>query len=61
MVHFSMARATGVGGLTRLMSLILVCIGNQCIVTGLFELVTSEAIFAAISECYSNKIVANHT
>ena len=45
---------TGVDVLTRLMGLVLVGIGIQFIVTGLFELVTSEAIVAAIREAYSS-------
>jgi multiple antibiotic resistance protein len=44
--------STGVNVLTRLMGLILVCIGIQFIATGIFELVTDPTIVKAIYEAY---------
>ena len=44
--------STGVNVLTRLMGLILVCIGIQFIATGVFELVTDPEIVRAIYEAY---------
>jgi multiple antibiotic resistance protein len=44
--------STGVNVLTRLMGLILVCIGIQFIATGVFELVTDPQIVEAIYEAY---------
>ena len=46
--------STGVNVLTRLMGLILVCIGIQFITTGVFELITDPEIVQAIHEAYPN-------
>jgi multiple antibiotic resistance protein len=43
---------TGVNVLTRIMGLILVCIGIQFIATGIFELVTDPGVVKAIYEAY---------
>lgn len=40
---------TGVNALTRLMGLVLVCIGVQFVVTGVVDLVTTQASAAAVS------------
>lgn len=44
--------STGVNVLTRIMGLILVCIGIQFIATGIFELVTDPGVVKAIYEAY---------
>lgn len=44
--------STGVNVLTRLMGLILVCIGVQFIATGIFELITGPELVRAIYEAY---------
>jgi len=44
--------STGVNVLTRMMGLLLVCIGVQFIATGIFELVTDPQIVKAIYESY---------
>jgi len=44
--------STGVNVLTRLMGLILVCIGIQFIATGVFELVTDPEVVRSIYEAY---------
>lgn len=44
---------TGVDVLTRLMGLILVCIGIQFIVTGVFELISDESIVETLKNAYS--------
>lgn len=45
---------TGVKVLTRLMGLILVCIGVQFIVNGFVELITDEEIIAAVSAAFGS-------
>jgi multiple antibiotic resistance protein len=45
--------STGVNVLTRLMGLILVCIGIQFIADGFFDLVTDKQIVAKIIAVYS--------
>ncbi len=45
---------TGVNVLTRLMGLILVCIGIQFLVTGLFELVTDATVVRVLTELYAS-------
>jgi multiple antibiotic resistance protein len=44
--------STGVNVLTRLMGLILVCIGIQFVVTGILQLLADEAVVNAISQAY---------
>lgn len=43
---------TGVTALTRIMGLILVCIGIQFIATGIFEFITAQPVIKAIGEAF---------
>jgi multiple antibiotic resistance protein len=44
--------STGVNVLTRLMGLILVCIGIQFVLTGLLELITDDAVVKLLADAY---------